>query len=1055
MALFKISKGLAANLAKNVPNAKEGFAYFTSDDGKFYIDTAGDGTTATPAVVGTNRIPLNAYASDVLKAGEMSTTDGVVYPILAFKITDTAKNLVEAKYGKIGFKNGTLVIPSLEDHDEMYITNEGDGRALVIEKLRGPTGNNGPGPGIQIISTEASTYAIEVTGNSKGIKVTQDPTDDLELTPKQYVDTSVANKQDKITADGILKGDGEGNITAADNIEVSLVSIDKSTVGLGNVDNTSDLNKPISSATQTALNNKADKSALNNYLPLAGGIMTGNIAMSSKKITGLATPSADADAANKAYVDKIISANDAMVFKGVISSDTELPITHENGWTYRVNKAGTYVGNKCEIGDLIICIKDSTSTTQNNSDWTVVQTNIDGAVVGPVNAEDNHVAVFDGATGKIIKDSGISLNDKQNKITVEGILKGDGNGGISAAVKEIDYAGADRFGFIPYSIGAEKYFINNAYTDLCFIDKDTTDITSTLTNGIYYRLATEGPYRSQDNNGTTSGTLRLLDFMGGDIIFSSSALNEDGAWMNDARIGSSAGSFIVVGSDDASGEKTAISCVIQNNLGGFLELSANKTDDGDVSTIFNIEVDSITGVPVPTEDFGAANKKYVDQAIDSALTDGALNLQKGNAIDITEEGSNITIGVEDGVFANASHNHDDRYYTENEVDTKLNDYVLKTVFDATSDLNDIKTSGFYRVQTNANSPNSYGQLIVSRGNDTYMQLYGDWTDGSIYARAWGDGSSKVDTWHRLTRDDDTGVYVKKTGDTMTGRLIINKAGEGVRIVNGDTPYMEFSRDSNGSQIYGLWDNIKANWMICSNGSVATYNGKMNADITGTSWRGPVDNYQTAAIYSNFETKTTSQHQPFYTVRLSDATFTLGSETQNRQFGLFMFKNSNTTNSPDARFYMEPTGVVRCSTQLYGAVWNDYAEYRESNTIEAGKCVVEAGDDTLKLSSERMQPGANITSDTFGFAIGETDKCKTPIAVSGRVLAYGYEDREEFRKNIGRPVCSGPNGTVSIMTDEEYKEKGYCAIGTISAVPDYEEWGTGNVKVDGRIWIKVI
>lgn len=1010
MALFKISKGLAANLAKNMPNAKEGFAYFTSDDGKFYIDTAGDGTTATPAVVGINRIPLNAYASDVLKAGEMSTTDGVVYPILAFKITDTAKNLVEAKYGKIGFKNGTLVIPSLEDHDEMYITNEGDGRALVIEKLRGPTGNNGPGPGIQIISTEASTYAIEVTGNSKGIKVTQDPTDDLELTPKQYVDTSVANKQDKITADGILKGDGEGNITAADNIEVSLVSIDKSTVGLGNVDNTSDLNKPISSATQTALNNKADKSALNNYLPLAGGTMTGNIIMSSKKITGLATPSTDADAANKAYVDKIISANDAMVFKGVISSDTELPTTHENGWTYRVNKAGTYVGNECEIGDLIICIKDSTSTTQNNSDWTVVQTNIDGAVVGPTSAEDSHVAVFDGATGKVIKDSGISLNDKQDKINVEGILKGDGNGGISAAVAGTDYR-----------------------TDVGLIFNDTS---------YYYEI-------NDSNVGLALGDTRgYVSIIAGDYpnsLYTALYLNALGtdSSFNDLCLGTPN----YIGDGLISAKDTTTNSVKSGSVKLFDGALAISSEGSAVT--------SITGVPVPTEDSGAANKKYVDQAIDSALTDGALNLKAGNAISIEESESNITIGVEDGVFANASHNHDDRYYTENEVNTKLNDYVLKTVFDATSDLNDIKTSGFYRVQTNANSPNSYGQLIVSRGNDTYMQLYGDWTDGSIYARAWGDGSSKVDTWHRLTRDDDTGVYVKKTGDTMTGRLIIDKAGEGVRIVNGDTPYMEFSRDSNGSQIYGLWDNIKANWMICSNGSVATYNGKMNAAITGTSWRGPVDNYQNAAIYSNFETKTTSQHQPFYTVRLSDATFTLGSETQNRQFGLFMFKNSNTTNSPDARFYMEPTGVVRCSTQLYGAVWNDYAEYRESNTIEAGKCVVEVGDDTLKLSSERMQPGANITSDTFGFAIGETDKCKTPIAVSGRVLAYGYEDREEFRKNIGRPVCSGPNGTVSIMTDEEYKEKGYRAIGTISAVPDYEEWGTGNVKVNGRIWIKVI
>ena len=149
-----------------------------------------------------------------------------------------------------------------------------------------------------------------------------------------------------------------------------------------------------------------------------------------------------------------------------------------------------------------------------------------------------------------------------------------------------------------------------------------------------------------------------------------------------------------------------------------------------------------------------------------------------------------------------------------------------------------------------------------------------------------------------------------------------------------------------------------------------------------------------------------------------------------------------------------SSVYMTGDVLYGAAWNDYAEFRQGDTLEPGKCVVEVGNDTLTLATGRMIPGASIISDTFGFSIGETEKSKTPIAVSGRVLAYPYESREEFKKNIGRPVCSGPNGTVSIMTDEEYKEKGYCAIGTISAVPNYKEWGSGNVKVNNRVWIHI-
>lgn len=146
------------------------------------------------------------------------------------------------------------------------------------------------------------------------------------------------------------------------------------------------------------------------------------------------------------------------------------------------------------------------------------------------------------------------------------------------------------------------------------------------------------------------------------------------------------------------------------------------------------------------------------------------------------------------------------------------------------------------------------------------------------------------------------------------------------------------------------------------------------------------------------------------------------------------------------------GVIRAG-QVYGAVWNDYAEYRQiKEYIQPGYCVIETGKGDLIKSSERLQPGANIVSDTFGFAIGETEQTKTPLAVSGRVLAYPYEDRDSYQ--AGDPVCSGPNGTISKMTREEVREYPERIIGTVSEIPDYEVWGTGNVKVNNRIWIKV-
>lgn len=138
--------------------------------------------------------------------------------------------------------------------------------------------------------------------------------------------------------------------------------------------------------------------------------------------------------------------------------------------------------------------------------------------------------------------------------------------------------------------------------------------------------------------------------------------------------------------------------------------------------------------------------------------------------------------------------------------------------------------------------------------------------------------------------------------------------------------------------------------------------------------------------------------------------------------------------------------------LFGAAWNDYAEYRIADCCEPGRVICENGDDTLSLAIERLQSGANVISDTFGFAIGETEKAKTPIAVSGRVLVYTFEDRNEFKP--GDAVCAAPYGTVSLMTREEIMMYPERIVGTVSAVPTYETWGENNIFVNNRIWIKV-
>lgn len=150
-------------------------------------------------------------------------------------------------------------------------------------------------------------------------------------------------------------------------------------------------------------------------------------------------------------------------------------------------------------------------------------------------------------------------------------------------------------------------------------------------------------------------------------------------------------------------------------------------------------------------------------------------------------------------------------------------------------------------------------------------------------------------------------------------------------------------------------------------------------------------------------------------------------------------------------YLDTSGYFTAN-RVYNAVWNDYAEFRESKVLTPGLCVQENDDGQLTLADKRLIPGASIISDTYGFSEGKTANANTPVAVCGRVLAYTAQPRENY--HAGMAVCSAPNGKIDIMTRAEIQEYPDAIIGIVSEIPQYEEWGTGNIKVDGRIWIKI-
>jgi hypothetical protein len=121
------------------------------------------------------------------------------------------------------------------------------------------------------------------------------------------------------------------------------------------------------------------------------------------------------EVAVKSYVDGLIS-NLVSSAPGIVDADNALPADgYKAGQTFRVAADGTYAGQECEVGDLIIVLKDYVADTASDADFMVVQANIDGAVTSTAETSTvGEIVVFDAVTGKVIKGSGVqiaSLND--------------------------------------------------------------------------------------------------------------------------------------------------------------------------------------------------------------------------------------------------------------------------------------------------------------------------------------------------------------------------------------------------------------------------------------------------------------------------------------------------------------------------------------------------------------------------------------------------------------------------------------------------------------------
>lgn len=121
----------------------------------------------------------------------------------------------------------------------------------------------------------------------------------------------------------------------------------------------------------------------------------------------------------KAVVESKISSSQAMIYKGVVNTASELEniVEPKIGWTYKVLSRidftdASYINNTVDKiakpGDLIIC--QTGGSTGKDAKWDIIAHNEDGQVYGPSESVIGNIVTFSNTVGDHIQDSGESIS---------------------------------------------------------------------------------------------------------------------------------------------------------------------------------------------------------------------------------------------------------------------------------------------------------------------------------------------------------------------------------------------------------------------------------------------------------------------------------------------------------------------------------------------------------------------------------------------------------------------------------------------------------------------
>jgi hypothetical protein len=226
-----------------------------------------------------------------------------------------------------------------------------------------------------------SPGASSVTATLNGVVTT---------TPTWYAPTTAG------TTDYVLKSAGSGAPVWAAQSELSVGTSQKlGTVSVGSATLPIYLSEGTPTACDSTLGVSITGTAAKATADADGNVITTTYApLASPVFTGTpAAPTASAGTsttqlATTAFVTTAVTAalTGTATYKGAVSSnDTISGSEYKVGWYWYVATAGTYVGQQCEVGDMIICKSDK-ATAYSADDFNVIQFNIVAMTTSEVDA---------------------------------------------------------------------------------------------------------------------------------------------------------------------------------------------------------------------------------------------------------------------------------------------------------------------------------------------------------------------------------------------------------------------------------------------------------------------------------------------------------------------------------------------------------------------------------------------------------------------------------------------------------------------------------------------